>query len=155
MKRREFIGLVSAAAVWPIAAYVQEKIARIGFLLIGDAEPMGPVFKALRDRGYVEGHNAQFVVRSAQGDATRLPELAKDLVASKVDIIVASLTPSAMAAKNATRDIPIVMAPVGDPVGTGLIASLARPGGNVTGLSSVSAELGSKLQHAAGEEALD
>ena len=145
MKRREFIGLASAAAVWPIAAYAQEKLARIGFLLIGDAEPMGPVFKALRDRGYVEGHNAQFVVRSAQGDATRLPELAKDLVASKVDIIVASLTPSAMAAKNATRDIPIVMAPVGDPVGTGLIASLARPGGNVTGLSSVSAELGSKL----------
>ena len=145
MRRREFIGLVSAAAAWPITAYAQKKIARIGFLLIGDAEPMGPVFKALRDRGYVEGRNAQFVVRSAQGDATRLPELAKDLVGSNVDIIVASLTPSAMAAKNATHDIPIVMAPVGDPVGTGLIASLARPGGNVTGLSSVSAELGSKL----------
>ena len=145
MRRREFIGVLSAAAVWPITAYAQEKVARIGILLIGDAEPMGPVFKALRDRGYVEGHNAQFVIRSAQGDATRLPELAKDLVAGKVDIIVASLTPSAMAAKNATRDIPIVMAPVGDPVGTGLIASLARPGGNVTGLSSVSVELGSKL----------
>jgi putative ABC transport system substrate-binding protein len=145
MRRREFIGLVSAAAAWPIAAYTQEKTARIGFLLIGDAEPMGPVFKALRDRGYVEGRNTQFVVRSAQGDATRLPELAKDLVGSKVDVIVASLTPSAMAAKNATRDIPIVMAPVGDPVGIGLIKSLARPGGNVTGLSSVSAELGSKL----------
>jgi putative ABC transport system substrate-binding protein len=106
---------------------------------------MGPVFKALRDRGYIEGRNTEFVVRSAQGDASRLPELAKDLAGSKVDIIVASLTPSAMAAKNATRDIPIVMAPVGDPVGIGLIASLARPGGNVTGLSSVSAELGSKL----------
>ena len=101
---------------------------------------MGPVFKALRDRGYVEGRNTQFIVRSAQEDATRLPELAKDLVGSKVDVIVASLTPSAMAAKNATRDIPIVMAPVGDPVGIGLIKSLARPGGNVTGLSSVSAE---------------
>jgi putative tryptophan/tyrosine transport system substrate-binding protein len=114
-------------------------------VLIGDAEPMGPVFKALRDRGYVEGHNAQFVVRSAQGDATRLPELAIDLVGSKVDVIVASLTPSAMAAQNATRDIPIVMAPVGDPVGIGLIKSLAQPGGNLTGLSSISAELGSKL----------
>jgi hypothetical protein len=57
MRRREFIGLVSAAAAWPITAYAQEKIARIGFLLIGDAEPMGPVFKALRDRGYVEGRN--------------------------------------------------------------------------------------------------
>src|SRR5215475_2099853 len=145
MRRREFIGVLSAAAVWPITAYAQEKVARIGILLIGDAEPMGPVFKALRDRGFVEGHNAQFVVRSAQGDATRLPELAKDLAASKVDIIVASLTPSAIAAKNATRDIPIVMAPVGDPVGTGLVTSLARPGGNVTGLSSTSAELGSKL----------
>lgn len=145
MRRREFIGVLSAAAVWPITSYAQEKVARIGILLIGDAEPMGPVFKALRDRGYTEGRNAQFVIRSAQGDVTRLPELAKDLVANKVDVIIASLTPSAMAAKNATRDIPIVMAPVGDPVGTGLIASLARPGGNVTGLSSVSAELGSKL----------
>src|SRR6185295_1631874 len=94
MRRREFIGLVSAAAVWPISAYAQEKIALIGFLLIGDAEPMGPVFKSLRDLGYVEGHNAQFVVRTAQGDPTRLPELAKDLVANKVDIIVASLKPS-------------------------------------------------------------
>ena len=81
-------------------------------------------------------------MRSAQGEANRLPELAAELVSSKVDIIVASLTPSAMAAKNATRDIPIVMAPVGDPVGTGLIASLARPGGNVTGLSSSQRRLG-------------
>jgi putative ABC transport system substrate-binding protein len=145
MRRREFIGVLAAAATWPISGDAQEKAARVGFLLIGDAEPMGPVFKALRDRGYVEGRNTEFVVRSAQGDASRLPELAKDLAGSKVDIIVASLTPSAMAAKNATRDIPIVMAPVGDPVGIGLVASLARPGGNVTGLSSVSAELGSKL----------
>ena len=144
MRRREFIGALCAAAAWRMTAHAQA-VARIGILLIGDAEPMGPVFKALRDRGYAEGRNVQFVMRSAQGDASRLPELAKELVDSKVDIIVASLTPPAMAAKNATRDIPIVMAPVGDPVGTGLIASLARPGGNVTGLSSVSAELGSKL----------
>src|SRR5262245_448612 len=94
-----------------------QAVARLGILLIVYAEPMGPVFKALRDRGYAEGRNVQFVMRSAQGDASRLPELAKELVDSKVDIIVASLTPSAMAAKNATRDIPIVMAPVGDPWG--------------------------------------
>ena len=106
---------------------------------------MGPFYEAMRHRGYIEGRNIQFVVRSGEGDANRLPELATDLVRAKVDIIVASLTPSAIAAKNATREIPIVMAPVGDPVGTGLIASLARPGGNLTGLSSSSADLGSKL----------
>jgi len=145
MRRREFIGALGAAAVWRITAHAQERVARIGILLIGGAEPMGPVFKALQDLGYVEGRNVQFVMRSAQGEANRLPELAAELVSSKVDIIVASLTPSAIAAKNATRNIPIVMAPVGDPVGTGLIVSLARPGGNVTGLSSISADLGSKL----------
>src|SRR5262245_4752610 len=78
MRRREFIGMLAAAAASPISAYAQEKVARVGFLLIGDAEPMGPVFKALRDRGYAEGRNTEFVVRSAQGDASRLPELAKD-----------------------------------------------------------------------------
>jgi putative ABC transport system substrate-binding protein len=141
MRRREFIGALGAAAVWRISAHAQERVARVGILLIGGAEPMGPVFKALQDLGYVEGRNVQFVMRSAQGEANRLPELAAELVSSKVDIIVASL----IAAKNATRNIPIVMAPVGDPVGTGLIVSLARPGGNVTGLSSISADLGSKL----------
>lgn len=76
---------------------------------------MGPFYEAMRHRGYIEGRNIQFVVRSGEGDANRLPELATDLVRAKVDIIVASLTPSAIAAKNATREIPIVMAPVGDP----------------------------------------
>ncbi|MGB8679221.1 MAG: ABC transporter substrate binding protein [Pseudolabrys sp.] len=133
MRRREFIGALGAAAVWRITAHAQERVARIGILLIGGAEPMGPVFKTLQDLGYVEGRNVQFVMRSAQGEANRLPELAAELVSSKVDIIVASLTPSAIAAKNATRNIPIVMAPVGDPVGTGLIVSLARPGRKCNG----------------------
>ena len=106
---------------------------------------MGLFYDALRDRGYVEGRNIRFTVSSADGAVNRLPELAARLVRDKVDLIVASLTPPAIAARNATQHIPIVMAPVGDPVGTGLIASLARPGGNVTGLSSTSADLGSKL----------
>jgi len=144
MRRREFIAVLAGLAAWR-TAYGQERISRIGILLIGSSEPMGPFYEALRARNYVEGRNIQLVVRSAEGDPTRLPELASELVRANVDVIVASLTPSAIAAKNATRDIPIVMAPVGDPVGTGLIASLARPGGNVTGLSSTSAELGSKL----------
>jgi putative ABC transport system substrate-binding protein len=146
MRRREFILLVGGtAAGWPLAAGAQNKPPLIGILLIGGPEPMGLFYDALRDRGYVEGRNIQFTVSSAQGAANRLPELAAKLVRDKVDIIVASLTPPAIAAKNATREIPIIMAPVGDPVGTGLIASLARPGGNVTGISSTSAELGSKL----------
>jgi ABC-type uncharacterized transport system substrate-binding protein len=146
VRRREFISLLGgAAAGFPLTTRAQERMSRIGILLIGGSEPMGPFYEALRARGYVEGRNIQLVVRSAQGDANRLPQLATELVGGRVDVIVASLTPSAIAAKNATREIPIVMAPVGDPVGTGLIASLARPGGNVTGLSSTSAELGSKL----------
>jgi putative ABC transport system substrate-binding protein len=84
-------------------------MSRIGILLIGGSEPMGPLYEALRARGYVEGRNIQLVVRSAQGDANRLPQLATELVGGRVDVIVASLTPSAIAAKNATREIPIVM----------------------------------------------
>jgi len=146
MRRRDFVKAIAAStAAWPLIAQAQPKIPQIGILLIGGPEPMGPFYEALRHRGYSEGRNVQFVVRSAEGDANRLPELAADLVRAKVNIIIASLTPSAIAAKNATREIPIVMAPVGDPVGTGLVQSLARPGGNITGLSSSSPDLGSKL----------
>jgi putative ABC transport system substrate-binding protein len=145
MRRREFLGvLVSAAAAWSLPARAQKSLPRVGVLLVGGPEQMGPFQKALRDLGYVEGKNIQLVFRSAEGKGDRLPQLAAELVRDKVDIIVASLTPSAIAAKNATHDIPIVMAPVGDPVGSGLIASLAHPGGNITGLSATSAELGSK-----------
>jgi putative ABC transport system substrate-binding protein len=119
-------------------------VPRIGVLLVSGPEPMGPFREALRDLGYVEGRTIQVEVRSAEGKADRLPELAAELVRGKVDIIVASLTPAITAAKNATSDIPIVMAPAGDPVATGLIANLARPGGNITGLSGIAAELGAK-----------
>ena len=99
---------------------------------------------ALRESGYIDGQNIRLEARSAEGRAALLPEKAAELVRLKVDIIVTSLTPSAQAAKNATGDIPIVMAPAGDPIATKLVASLARPGGNVTGLSATSAELTGK-----------
>lgn len=150
MKRREIITLLGGAAVlWPLAASAQQAKAqqrgpRIGVLLVTGSELMGPYRETLRELGYVEGRNIEIEVRSAQGQANRLPELAADFVRGKVDIIVASLTPAITAAKNATRDIPIVMAPGGDPVATGLVASLARPGGNITGVSGIAAELGAK-----------
>jgi putative tryptophan/tyrosine transport system substrate-binding protein len=145
MRRREFLTLLGGAAVTsPFAAHAQKRVARIGVLLVGGPEFMGPYRDALRDLGYVEGKNIQLEVRSARGQTNRLPELAAELVRSKVDVIVASLTPAVTAAKNATRDIPIVMAPAGDPVATGLIANLARPGGNITGLSATGAQLSSK-----------
>jgi putative ABC transport system substrate-binding protein len=100
--------------------------------------------QGLRDLGYVEGQNIRFEFRSAEGHLDRLTELANELVHLKVDIIVTWFTPTAVAAKRATHEIPIVMAETGDPIGTGLVASLARPGGNVTGLASVTAELAGK-----------
>jgi putative ABC transport system substrate-binding protein len=99
----------------------------------------------LRELGYVEGQNILVEYRYAAGDVDRLIDLAAGLVRLKVDVIVAQSTPSVQAAKGATAEIPIVMAPAGDPVGTGLVATLARPGGNVTGLSAIGAGLGGKL----------
>jgi putative ABC transport system substrate-binding protein len=146
MKRREFMALLgSAAASAPFAARAQQPaIPRIAVLLIGGPELMGPYREALRDLGYVEGKNIQIEVRSAEGQVNRLPELASDIARSKVDIIVASQAPAIAAAKSATSDIPIVMAPGGDPIALGFIASLARPGGNITGVSTLTAELAAK-----------
>ena len=120
---------------------------RVGVLVAGNPDP-GPFWRvfrdAMRELGYVEGQNVVFEFRSAGGDANRLPELAADLVRLKVDVIVTWQTPTVRAAKQATADIPIVMAAAGDPVGTGLVASLARPGGNITGMAGVTAELAGK-----------
>ena len=145
MKRREFITLLGGAAAWPIAAHAQQptKVPRIGVLLVSGPEPLGPFREALRDLGYAEGKNIQIEVRSAQSHVTRLPELAAELVRSQVDVIVAIQTPAVYAAKNPTRDIPIVMM-AGDPIATGLISNLARPDGNLTGLSGAAAELAAK-----------
>jgi putative ABC transport system substrate-binding protein len=125
----------------------QPKVPTIGALVIGNIHPeqfWREFRQGLRDLGYVEGQNIRFEFRSAEGHLERLPELAAELVRLKVDIIVTWFTPTALAAKQATREIPIVMAETGDPIGTGLIASLARPGGNVTGMASVTAELAGK-----------
>ena len=149
IRRREFIGLLGgAAAVRPLAALAQQpKMPTVGALVIGNINPeqfWREFRQGLRDLGYVEGQNIRFEFRSAEGHLDRLPELAAELVRLKIDIIVTWFTPTALAAKQATLEIPIVMAETGDPVGTGLVASLPRPGGNVTGIASVTAELAGK-----------
>jgi len=146
MRRREFITILGGAAAWPMAAArAQARLPKIGVLVSANPEPFWSEFRhGLREYGYSEGQNIYFEFRSADGNPNRLRDLANELVRLKVDIMVAHFTPSAIAAKQATTEIPIVMAPVGDPVGTGLISSLARPGGNITGLSGTSAELFAK-----------
>jgi putative tryptophan/tyrosine transport system substrate-binding protein len=147
MNRRALITLLGgAAAAWPLAARAQQqKLPRIGVLLPANPEPFWSTFRqGLREHGYSEGQNIAFELRSADGKSDRLRALADELVRLKVDTLVASQTPAVTAARQATTEIPIVMAPAGDPVGTGLISSLARPGGNLTGLSATSAETGVK-----------
>src|SRR5437764_7099263 len=147
MRRREFVGFAVAGVVlWPLAAPAQPaKRPKLGVLLVGNREQFSREFgEGLRELGYIDGQNITIELRSAEGKLDRLPELVVELVGLGVDIIIASETPAVHAAKRATGDIPIVMAPSGDPVGTGLIASLARPGGNVTGLSAATAELAGK-----------
>jgi putative tryptophan/tyrosine transport system substrate-binding protein len=144
-KRREFITLLGGAATWPLAARAQrgERVRRIGLLLVTGPEPLGPFREALAELGYIEGKNIQIEMRSAQGQEARLPDLAAELVQSRVGLIIAVQTPSAHAAKNATRDIPIIFM-AGDPMATGLITNLARPDGNLTGLSATAAEAAAK-----------
>jgi putative ABC transport system substrate-binding protein len=150
MRRREFITLLSGAAaasmLWALPLVAQQpKLPRIGVLLTANPEPFWSEFRAgLREHGYIEGQNIAFEFRSADGKLNLLRALADELVRLKVDIIVASQTPAVTAVRQATSEIPIVMAPAGDPVATGLISSLARPGGNITGLSGTLAELAAK-----------
>jgi putative ABC transport system substrate-binding protein len=139
MRRRDFIGIVAgAAAVWPLVARgEQSRVARIGALYIGiaDADSFKKELReGLRELGYVEGKNIAFEFRSAEGKLDQLPRLAAELVRLKADVIVALYVPCALAAKQATRDIPIVII-AGDPVETEIVPSLARPGGNITGVS--------------------
>src|SRR5437764_7781255 len=144
MKRREFITLLGGAAAWPLAARAQQsKVARIGALYIGlaDAQSFKNEFReGLRELGYVEGQNIAFEFRSAEGKLDRLPELASELVRLKVDVIVALYVPCALAAKQATREIPIVII-AAEPIETGIVASWARPSGNITGVALMSAPL--------------
>jgi ABC-type uncharacterized transport system substrate-binding protein len=146
VNRREFITLLGGAAAWPLAAGAQATRPRIGVLVPADPEPFWTEFRAgLAEHGYIESKNIGFEFRSADGKPDRLRGLADDLVRLKVDIIVASLTPAVTAARRATTEIPIIMAAAADPVATGLISSLARPGGNITGLSTAASERYVKL----------
>jgi putative tryptophan/tyrosine transport system substrate-binding protein len=142
MQRRDFISLLGGAAAWPLAARAQQsKVARIGALYIGLADSASfkkELQEGLRELGHVEGQNIAFEFRSAEGKLERLPELAAELVRLKVDVIVALYVPSALAVKQATREIPIVIV-AADPVETAIVAGLARPGGNITGVSLMSA----------------
>jgi len=147
--------LILAAASWPalawagaVCAQAPAKVPRIG-LLAGtspsEAAPWNQAFRlGLRDLGWVEGKNISIEYRYSEGSSNRLPDLAADLVRLKVDVIVASGATAAVAAHKATTAIPIVMAAAGDPVALGLVESLARPGGNITGLSQMTSELGGK-----------
>ncbi len=148
MRRREAVALLGAtilAGALQRPTLAQRSRPVIGVLLVGGREPFaGQFLDGLRELGYLDGQSIQLEWRSAEGKLNALPDLAAELVRQKVDIIVASETPAVHAAKRATTDIPIVMAPAGDPLGTGLVASLARPGGNVTGLSAATAELAGK-----------
>jgi putative ABC transport system substrate-binding protein len=146
MQRRHFITIACGAAAWPLAVWAQQaKLPKIGVLVPSDPEPFWSEFRAgLREQSYIEGHNIALEFRNADGKANLLRGLADELIRLKVDLIVAHQTPAVTAARQATTTVPIVMAPAGDPVGTGLISGLARPGGNITGLSSAVAELGAK-----------
>ena len=151
MRRRDFIAaLSSAAAVWPLAAHAQQsaKLPTIGFL--GTSTPLAmsqwiaAFVQRLRELGWIEGRTVAFEYRWAEGRSERMAEIAAEFVRLKVDIIVTYATPPVVAAKQATAVIPIVSAVMGDAVGTGLVASLARPGGNVTGLSILTPDLAGK-----------
>ena len=152
INRRAFLGtLAGGLLAAPLAAEAQpaKKVWRIGFLTSGSSGAGQPVVAALReglrDRGWVEGQNIVVEYRWGEGSNERLPALAAELVALKVDLIVTSSTPAALAAKRATTQIPIVFGMVSDPVASGLVASLAHPGGNATGWSNILPEMAGKL----------
>jgi putative ABC transport system substrate-binding protein len=154
MKRREFIGLLGSAVAWPLSARAQQTQGRP---LIGVLSPLPAAMAArnmealrqgLRDLGYVEGRNVGFEFRYADGDLSHLPALAAELAALQPAVIIAGSAPGAVAARDATRAIPIVMASVQDPMALGLAVSMARPGGNVTGFWSEGDEslIGKRLE---------
>jgi len=141
--------LAAGSLAAPRVAQAQQagKVPRIGFLFFGSPGPspeLAAFRQGLRELGYIEGQNIPIEYRFASGRVERLPELAAELVRLKVDVIVTPATPASLAAKQATSTIPIVFAAVADAVGAGLVANFARPGGNITGMTSISAELSGK-----------
>jgi putative tryptophan/tyrosine transport system substrate-binding protein len=147
VRRREFISiLTSGVAVWGLNAHGQQsgKFWHVGFIAHTQEKFYEPLFQRLRELGYEEGRNLVVERRYAQGHAERFQEFADEMVRLNVDVIIVITTPAAQAAKRSTTAIPIVHPAAIDPVGTGLVASLARPGGNVTGLAVLNAELSAK-----------
>jgi len=151
VRRREFIKLLGGAASWPLAAHAQQPMAKlptIGFLgsatLLVESQRVAAFVQRLRQLGWIENRNVAIEYRWAEGRIERFTELAAEFARLKVDLIVAATTPAVIAAKQATSVIPIVIATANDPVATGLVASLARPGGNVTGLSNQMADTAAK-----------
>jgi putative ABC transport system substrate-binding protein len=150
IRRREFIVTLGSAATWPLGARAQRgKKYTIGIFSANNKTEViaalnAAFFEALRELGWVEGKNVDFEHRYADNRLERLPELAAELVRLKVDVIAAAGTLAPLAAKRATTVIPIVMTAAGDPLGSGLVASPARPGGNVTGMSLMAPDLGAK-----------
>src|SRR5215471_8194299 len=146
MRRRDFVALCVGLGISSLAHAQQPRLHRVGVLLLGiaDAESFKTELReGLRTSGFTEGQNVAFEIRSAEGKEALLPKLAAELAALKVDVIVALFTPCAIAAKQATREIPIVVVS-GDPLRSGLVASLASPGGNISGVSLMAVELHGK-----------
>jgi putative ABC transport system substrate-binding protein len=149
MKRREVLGVIGGAAAWPLAVWAQQpkNVPRIGFLVTGSIESpearasLKAFDQGLREYGYIDGRNVLVEVRAADLKVERFPALAGELVRLNVDLIVASNSLAARAVQQATTTIPIVVPVMGDPVGDGLVASLARPGGNITGLTFLGPQL--------------
>lgn len=151
MRRREFIGLVGVAAAWPLTARAQQpgKTYRLGLLSNGPAagpldERRTALLSGLAARGFVDGHNLVVVERAADARPERLDGLVAELKAANVDVFVTFGYPAALAAKASTKNIPVVVTGAGDPVATGLVDGLARPGGNVTGVTELGTELSAK-----------
>jgi putative ABC transport system substrate-binding protein len=152
MDRRQLLVVLGAGALAaPLACFAQQrgKVWRVGYLspntISVNSQYTGAFLKGMRELGYVEGKNLVIEWRSADGKLDRLPDLATELVELRVDVIVAVASPAIGAAQKATSTIPIVMAITGDPVGSGFVKSLARPGGNITGLSNMGGDTGPKL----------
>ena len=147
MRRREFIMLLGSALAWPVTARAQHagKKWRIAFIThVPSITYDEPLFDDLRELGYVEGQNIIIERRYAEGRPERFQEFAAEMVRLKADLIITTTTPAALAAKNATMTIPIVIPTAIDPVGTGLIANLAHPGGNITGGAILTGEMAAK-----------
>jgi len=154
MRRRDLVGVFGGIGILRLLAGTAEaadKVWRVGFLDGGSEAVRRPSFDLFRrgmaERGYIEGSNIVYERRHAEGHFERLPDLARELIALSPDALLVATTPAAVAAKAATKSVPIVIVSVADPVGTGLVESLARPGGNITGITNITAELtGKRLQ---------